>query len=109
MLVIEPPGVRAIEPVHTSGEVGLGCLNDEMEVIGHQDPGGEAQAEAVHDLAEEGEEGLAIGVGAEDGFALVATRGEVIDGAGIFDAKGTCHSTAQDPSAATYRRGFSSW
>jgi len=28
---------------------------DEMEVIGHQDPGGEAPAEAVDNLAEEGE------------------------------------------------------
>src|SRR5258708_29764069 len=108
MLVIEPSSVRGIEPVHGSGEVGLGCLNDEMEVIGHQDTGGEAPAEAVDDLGEEGEEGLAISVGAEDGFALVAARGEVIDGAGIFDAKGTCHSTAEDPSGSSYRRGFSS-
>src|SRR5260221_14315034 len=105
MLVIEPSGIRAIEPVHAAGEVGLGCLNDEMEVIGHQDPGGEAPAEAVDDLAEEGEEGLAIGGGAEDGFALVAARGEVVDGAGILDAKGTCHSTAEDPSEASHHRG----
>src|SRR5258708_40176795 len=107
MLVIEPPGVRAIEPVHAAGEVGLGRLNDEMEVIGHQDPGGEAPAEAVDDFAEEGEKGLAIGVGAEDGFALVATRGEVIDGAGILNANRTCHSTAEDPSESSHRRGFS--
>src|SRR5258707_11162237 len=31
-----------------------------MEVIGHQEPGGEAPAEAVDDLAEESEEGLEV-------------------------------------------------
>ena len=58
----------------------------------HDDPGRQTPAEALDGLAEEGQEGFAVGVGAEDGFPLVAARGDVIDGAGIFDAYRSCHA-----------------
>src|SRR5260221_8628040 len=67
--------------------------NDEMEVIGQQYPGVvEAPAEATDDLAEEGEEGPRDRRRCGRWLCARCHGGEVVDGAGIFDAKRTCHS-----------------
>ena len=57
-----------------------------MKVIGHQHPGRDAPAKTLNGLSEETQEGEAIGVGAEDGAALVTPGGDMIDGAGELDA-----------------------
>ena len=84
--------------MHAAREIGLRRLNDEMEVVGHEHPGGKTPAEAIDHRAEEAEEGLAVRVGAEDVFAFVAAGGDVVDGAGILDTKRTCHNAPEDPS-----------
>ena len=72
MDAIEPVRVLAVEPVHPFREVRLGRLQNEVKVVRHQHPGGDAPAEALDGFAEETQEGEAIVVGAEDGAALIA-------------------------------------
>jgi hypothetical protein len=95
--VIEPPGISAVEPVHSAGEIGLGGLDDEVIVICHQYPGGDAPTETLYGLAEEGEKHRAINVVAEDGPLFIAAGSDVIKSAGKLDAKRSCHSTPRFP------------
>src|SRR5437762_14270346 len=97
VLPIEPGGVCAFEPLHAAREVRLRGLDDQMKVVGHQHPGGDAPAEAFDRLGDEAEEGFPIAVGEEDGALLIAARGEVVDGAGELEAKWSCHSAPRFP------------
>jgi hypothetical protein len=63
---------KAIEPVHTAPEVRLQRLDDEMEVIRHQHPGRDRPSKPSRRRAEEGEEGSAVAIGAEDVASLIA-------------------------------------
>ena len=75
--------------------------------LGHQDPGGHAPAKTLNRLAEEGEEGFAIVIGVEDGTALITARGDVVDGAGKFDAKWSCHNAPRFPRMMRNAEGIS--
>src|SRR5260221_3303845 len=72
ILPVEPLGVLAVHPLHAPGERGLGCLEDEMEVIGHEGVGMDDPAEAPDGLDEDGEEHEVILVAAVDVLAIVA-------------------------------------
>jgi hypothetical protein len=95
--MVEPSGISAVEPVHSAGEIGLGGLDDEVIVIGHQYPGREAPTETLHSLSEEGEEHSGIDVVAEDGPSFIAARRDVVESAGKLDAKRSCHNTPRFP------------
>src|SRR5204863_1895784 len=73
-------------------EVGFRGLDDEVKVIGHQDEGADAPAEAADGQSEEFEEDLAVVVVVVDRSPLIAAGGDVMECAGEVGAKCSCHA-----------------
>lgn len=88
---VEAAGVSAQEPLHADDEIGLGRLGDEMKMVSHETEGVDLPAGLFTGGAEGGEEGLAVGVVAEGGFAVVAAAHEMVNGPGVLDAQGAWH------------------
>src|SRR5882757_2986628 len=104
---VEPSGVSAVQPVHSDREIGLRGLDYEVIVIGHQDPHRDRPAKPFSCLPEEGEEGLAIAIGAEDVASFIAARGDVVESVFEFDSYRSCHNATEDPSGHRDHRGIS--
>src|SRR3989338_5101809 len=64
----------------------------EVNVVGHQDIGPELTAIFVFRPGEPHEEGSAIRIVEEDGFAVIAANHHVVERAGKPNARGTWHS-----------------
>jgi hypothetical protein len=73
---VEDLGVDAIEVPHEPRQVGLAGMQHEVVVVTHQAVGQHLRIEALYALGQHGEQGGAVGVVHEDGFAPVAA-GEV--------------------------------
>jgi hypothetical protein len=88
---IERLRVHAIDVAHQQRQVGLPRVKHEVIVIAHQAIGQHLGVETLRRLGQCGETLVAIHIVPEDGFAPVAARGHVIDGAGEFNAEGARH------------------
>ena len=82
---IEPAGVSPQKPFHAGDQVGLGRLDDEMEMIFHQAPGVNLPAGFAAGFGEGGQKTVAIQVVVENGFAPIPAIHDVVDGAGILN------------------------
>lgn len=72
-------GMLRLEVAHEIGDAAFpGRLEDEMDVIGHQAEGMDADAVAARETVEAVEIGEELGLGLEDALALVATLIDVI-------------------------------
>ena len=87
MPAVEGLSVDAVD-AHEPRQVGLAGVQHEVVVVVHQAVGQHLRAEALHALGQHGEQGSAVGVVHEDGLAPVAAGGDVVHGAGEFDAEG---------------------
>ena len=63
-----------------------------MEMVAHQDKAVEFNRINSKRAGKDFEKFLPVDVVLEDGLALIATVGDMIQGARIFDAKRSCHS-----------------
>ena len=85
-------GVGDIEIAHEFGKIAEWCFEEEMEVVGHEDVTTELNAVDINRLIQNPQEALAVGVVFVDVFTLVATAGDVVDGAFVLDAQGARHN-----------------
>ena len=88
---IEPPRVGSQEPFHAGDQVGLGRLDHQMKMIGHQAPGMDVPAGLLTGLVQGLQEEFAVPVVLEDGLAPVTAIHDVVYGAGILDAQLSGH------------------
>jgi hypothetical protein len=85
MTSVERDGVSLIQPSHPAGKPDLGRLQEQVIVIGHQNPGVETPT-ALHDHAgQKSEKPAAIDIVAEDVAALIAATGDVPEGTRKFE------------------------
>jgi hypothetical protein len=68
---IEPADVLAVEPLHAAREVRRRRLDDEMEMVRHEDVSGDGPAKSSRGLTQKVEKGVARHIGAEDRSLLV--------------------------------------
>ena len=85
-IYFKPDTVTDSQPLHGVREVGVGQLHYQVIVIGHEHIGVQVQPESSDGFAEQFAKVLSIRVIEIDGFAFIAPGGEVIPGAGPFDA-----------------------
>jgi hypothetical protein len=88
---IEALGVEAIELTHALRQVGLGGIDKEMVVVGHQTVGMAPPAVAVDHFAKHIEESARIGVVQKDRGAGVPARGHVVEGPRKLEAERPSH------------------
>ena len=89
--VVEKLRIDAVQLAHAEGEVSVRGLQEQMVMVVHEAVGMAQPVIAFLDVLKRPEEHFAVLIVLEDGLLLVAARGDVIDGAGIFDAKRTGH------------------
>jgi hypothetical protein len=83
--------VDAVELLHKAGKIATAGVDDQMVMVVHQAVGQYHRIETLRCLCDHIEESVAILVIVKDGFAPVATRGDVVNSAGEFDSEGTSH------------------
>lgn len=91
MPAIEGLGIAPIELAHAEREIRLWGFEQEMIVIVHQTVGMAEPAVPIDDVGQEREKGGTILLIPHDVLPRIATTGDVIDGARVFDAQGAGH------------------
>src|SRR5690349_6786809 len=97
MPVVEPAGVRAVEPLHATRQIRFRRLDHEMEVIVHQHPRRNTPTKTASGVRKKPQKCLAIPVRSEDRTTLIAARRDVVDGARKLDTKRSCHNATEVP------------
>ena len=77
---VEPHRVDAVQPLHPAGELGLCCLDEQVEVVVEQVPRVHAPGEAPLDVEEELEPGLTVTVVDHDRPLLDSAADDVVPG-----------------------------
>ena len=77
---VEPHRVDAVQPLHAPGELGLGRLDQQVEVVVEQIPRVHAPRVALLDVEEELEPGLAVAIVEHDRPLLYAATNDVVPG-----------------------------
>jgi hypothetical protein len=88
---IEELSVDAVQLPHADGEIAVGGLNQQMIMVGHEAVGVTNPIVPLVDVLEGIEKIETIAVVLENSFLFIAAGGHVVDGAGIFYAKRSCH------------------
>lgn len=88
---IEPAGVGPQKPFHARHQIGLGRLDDQMKMIGHQTIRMDLPAGLVTGFGEALKEAQSILVVVEDGFAAVAAVHEVVQRSGVLQSQLSGH------------------
>ena len=88
---IKPRGVSAQEPSYARDEIAVGRLDDQMKMIGHETIRLHLPVGFGASLGERGEKAFVIGVIVEDWLAAITAIHDVIDRAGIFNARRAGH------------------
>lgn len=89
--LVEALRVDAVEVPHQARQVALARVQHEVVVVAHQAVRQHLGVEAVERMLEHGQVLDAVGVIAVDRLAAVTARGDVVDGAGEFEAEGAGH------------------
>jgi len=92
MPAIERLGIDAVDVAHQQGEIGLPGVEHEVVMVVHQAIGQGLGIEARQRLRDDFKKRVAVLIIDKDRLAPVAARGDVIDGAGEFDAQWTGHA-----------------
>jgi hypothetical protein len=95
--LVEGARVAAVQVPHALVEVGLGGLDDQVEVVPHQAADVHAPVVAALDAAEDVEEDPAILVVEDDGTVVVAPCRHVVEGAGFEVAAWASHRSKVAP------------
>src|SRR5690349_17193122 len=81
--LIETLGILLIQPFHPARKPYLGCLDEKVVVIRHQNPGMQDPSPLGDHLRQQRHEAPAIGVIAEDVAPLVAAACDMPDGTDV--------------------------
>jgi hypothetical protein len=99
--LIEELGVNAVQLPHAQGEVALRGLDEKTVMVGHETVGVAQPIVAFIDMLEGVQEVQEVGVVLEDVLRFIAPSGDMIDCAGIFDAKRVGHEARLTEHRAT--------
>ena len=66
-------GVNAVDVLHQAGKIASPCLDDQVVMVSHETVGQYHGVEPHHCLRDHSQEGIAIRVILEDGFASIST------------------------------------
>src|SRR5207253_823538 len=88
---IKPDTVADIEPLHRPAQIGLGRLNQQMIVIGHEHIRMEHHPKSFDLLGKQFTEMIAITVGAKDRLPFIPTGGDMIPTVRALDSRSTGH------------------
>jgi len=91
MPAIEPDTVAQVQPLRRPAQIGLAQFQDQMIMIVHQYIAMQADVETRNHFGQELAKMLPVALVAENGTAFVASGGQMIPAAGLFDAKGSSH------------------
>jgi hypothetical protein len=83
--------VDSVQLSHPPGKVGLRGLDQQMVVIAHEAVGMAEPVDSLYHKAQDVKKCFVIGSVDKDFSPGVATRGYVVQGAGVFYVKGTSH------------------
>ena len=89
---VEATRVSAQQPFHSGDQIGLRRLDDQMEMIRHEDIGVNLPARLSASLAQRVDEALAIRIIHEDQFAPVTAIHDVIKRASLLDSQLAGHT-----------------
>ena len=89
---VEATRVSAKQPFHSGDQIGLRRLDDQMEMIRHEDIGVNLPARLSASLAQRVDEALAIRIIHEDQFAPVTAIHDVIKRASLLDSQLAGHT-----------------
>ena len=90
--MIEPGGVGAQKPLHASDQIGTGCFQHEVKMIGHEHEGMNLPLSFCAGLGQRFEKHDPVLVVIEDGFLSITTTHDVIDRSWILDTRPPCHN-----------------
>src|SRR5262245_50314221 len=93
MPAVEMLGIAGVQPLHPSGEIGIGSSHNEVVVGRQQDKGVARPVMSKDDLIEQVQEAASVDVIAVDRLAGHAARGDVIHGAGCLETVRAGHVT----------------
>jgi len=88
---IKTPGVGVLQPLHAGDEIGPRGFQQEMIMIGRQDPGMDPPAGFAARLRQGAQEKAMVALIAKDAFPPVAPRHDVVKSARILDADAARH------------------
>jgi hypothetical protein len=91
MTFIKQLCIDSVQLPHTKGEVTVRRLDEEVIVVVHHAVGVTEPIIAFIDMLERVQEVDAVMVVFENGFLFITARGDVVDGTGVFYAKGAGH------------------
>jgi len=83
--------VGRIKSLHQFAEIGLVGLDDEVEVVVHEDVAVERHLKGFQACSKHVEECMPVGIIPEDGFPLIPPAGDMIKSTGVFYANRSCH------------------
>ncbi len=84
--------LAALERLHAPGKVGLGSLEDDMQMVAHDGEGIDAPATTKCRSTEVFQEPVAVEIIAYDHLPAVAAGHDVIDGIGVLETKSSGHA-----------------
>lgn len=91
MALVETLREHAVDVPHQQRQIGQPRLQHEVVVIAHQSPAQSARIKALQPSAQYIQQSPPINVIHKDRLPPIPARGHVIDGAGEFNAKRSCH------------------
>jgi hypothetical protein len=84
--------IDAVQLAHAEGKIAVGRFDQEMIVVIHETVSVTDPVIPFIDMLKRVQKANAIMVVFKDSFLLIAARGDMIDCAGVFNAKGTGHA-----------------
>jgi hypothetical protein len=81
---IETAGVSSQQPFHTNGQIGLGCFDDQVKMVGHQAPGMEPPSGFLTGLAQSSEKEIVVNIILENRFPSIPTVHDVVESPGVL-------------------------
>jgi hypothetical protein len=91
MDLVEPVGIRAVQPMHPAGKITSRCRNHEVVVVRHEAKRPQPPCPLLHQDGEESEKAKMVVVSREDGLAAVPASRYVVDPAARRNSRRPCH------------------
>ena len=90
---VEASGVGVLQPAHASDQVGLGCFDEQVIVVGHERPGVDAPPGARTGLGQGVQEEATVVIIEKNRLPPVPTGHDVVEGTREFQAKTARHES----------------
>jgi hypothetical protein len=91
MAAVKPYRIGDQKMTHKLAQIGMGGLNQQMKVIGHQNVGNKVDTESFTAIGQSIHKSTAVSVSDKDILATVAPVHHMVVGARILDSQRSCH------------------